>query len=257
MFLQKGRIGELRFLLRNNKKPIIFLKGGKSEVGSLAAKTHTASISGNDTIWRSFLKQNNIIEVESLEQLLNTARLIDCYGASIIENLAVLSISGGYGVVLTDLLEKQGLKIPSFSQDTQKKLKEKFFMVGTSSNNPLDLAAQFFAIHLVYEIVELVLSDDKIHGLVLDLPGFYISIPPRHRDKNGAFQTQVLNILKLAHKHKKPIILLLQHLTRSEKINDFTNQVKENNIPLFGDPMEFIPLLHKISEYKINKEKLI
>lgn len=247
--IKKGRVNDLKEILKNNKKPIIFLKGGKSNVGAEAAKTHTASISGDNIIWSNFLKQYNIIEVESLEQLLNTALLLDCYGTSIVENIAILSISGGYGVVLTDILENYGLNIPRFSQQIQEKLSDKFFMVGTSSRNPLDLAAQFFAIDIVHEIVDLVLSDEKIHALVMDLPGFYLSIPPRHRDKSGTFQNQVINMFKLAHKYKKPIFLIIQHSTRTIKIGDFIQQIKESKIPIFGDPLEFVPLLPKISSH--------
>jgi acyl-CoA synthetase (NDP forming) len=47
-------------------------------------------------------------------------------------------------VILVDLIEKVGINIPPFSPEIQEKLNSKFFMPGTSSKNPLDLAAQFF-----------------------------------------------------------------------------------------------------------------
>jgi acyl-CoA synthetase (NDP forming) len=50
-------------------------------------------------MWETLFKQYNIIEVDSLEQLLFTARLIDCYGPFKLENVAVFSISGGYGLL--------------------------------------------------------------------------------------------------------------------------------------------------------------
>ncbi|GAG70321.1 unnamed protein product, partial [marine sediment metagenome] len=89
--IKEGRIDTLRKILKDNTKPIIVLKGGKSERGSIAAKTHTASISGDNKIWKNFFRQYNIIEVDSLEQLLHSARLIDCYGGFKVHNLAVVS----------------------------------------------------------------------------------------------------------------------------------------------------------------------
>ena len=68
--IKVGRIDDLKKVLEQNKKPIVVLKGGKSETGSIAAKTHTASISGDNRLWDALFKQFNIIEVDSLEQLL-------------------------------------------------------------------------------------------------------------------------------------------------------------------------------------------
>ncbi|MBY9013280.1 MAG: CoA-binding protein [Candidatus Lokiarchaeota archaeon] len=252
--IKEGRIDTLKAILKNNTKPIIVLKGGQSEIGAIAAKTHTASISGNNKIWKNFFRQYNIIEVDSLEQLLHTARLIDCYGGFKLRNLAVISISGGYGVVLADLIEKSGLEVPPFSPNIQSEISKKFFMAGTSPNNPLDFAAQFFAIDIVKEVIDIVLSDKKIDGLVMDLPGFYLTLPPRIKDTQAFFNV-VFEILTLGHKHNKPLILVTQHLTRPKTIKDFLTKIKENKITIFGDPQEFLPLLPKINKYK-NKSKL-
>lgn len=252
--IKEGRIDTLKAILKNNTKPIIALKGGQSEIGAIAAKTHTASISGNNKIWKDFFLQYNIIEVDSLEQLLHTARLIDCYGSFKLQNLAVISISGGYGVVLADLIEKSGLEVPPFSPNIQSEISKKFFMVGTSPNNPLDFAAQFFAIDIVKEVIDIILSDKKIDGLIMDLPGFYLTLPPRIKDTQAFFNV-VFESLNLGHKHNKPLILITQHLTRPTTINNFLTKIKENKITTFGDPQEFLPLLPKIAKYK-NKSKL-
>jgi len=252
--IKQGRIHELRSILKKNKKPIVVLKGGKSETGARAAKTHTASISGDNKIWKNFFRQYNMIEVDSLEQLLHTARLIECYGVFAAKNLAVLSISGGYGVVLVDIIEHHGMKVPPFSSETQQEINKRFFMPGTSSNNPLDFAAQFFAINQVQEIIDILLLDLNIDGLILDLPGFYLTLPPRIQDPS-AFLNVVLESLELGHKHKKPLIVITQHLTRPKNIDEFLINLKEKNIPVFGDPLEFLPLLPKISNFKSNIDK--
>ena len=165
-----------------------------------------------------------------------------------------MSISGGYGVVLADLIEKSGLEVPPFSPNIQSEISKKFFMVGTSPNNPLDFAAQFFAIDIVKEVIDIILSDKKIDGLIMDLPGFYLTLPPRIKDTQAFFNV-VFESLNLGHKHNKPLILITQHLTRPTTINNFLTKIKENKITTFGDPQEFLPLLPKIAKYK-NKSKL-
>ena len=121
-------------------------------------------------------------------------------------------------------------------------------MAGTSPNNPLDFAAQFFAIKIVKEVIDIVLSDKIIDGLVMDLPGFYLTLPPRIKDSKKFFNT-VFESLALGHKHSKPLILITQHLTRPKAVSKFLTKVKEKKIPIFGDPQEFLALLPKISEY--------
>ncbi|UCC18674.1 MAG: acetate--CoA ligase family protein [Promethearchaeota archaeon] len=255
--IKEGRIDDLKQVLEQNKKPIIVLKGGQSETGSIAAKTHTASISGDNRLWEAFLRQFNIINVDSLEQLLYTARLIDFYGCFELNNLAVFSISGGYGVILVDLLEKAGMNIPPFSSDVQDKLKSKFFLPGTSSKNPLDLAAQFFFGNNVYEIIDLALSDKKIDGLILDMPSFYLK-PVFNSKDNQDFEANMIESLNLGHKHNKPLIPIIQRLNNPEERERISKKLIERKVPVFGDPLEFIPLLSKITNYKkrINHSKL-
>jgi len=247
--IKEGRIEDLKKILTQNKKPIVALKGGQSETGSIAAKTHTASISGDNRLWKALFRQFNIIEVESLEQLLNVARLIDNYGIFELNNLAVFSISGGYGVILVDLLEKAGMKVPRFSPEIQDKLKSKFFLPGTSSNNPLDLAAQFFSVISVYEIIDIALSDKKMDGLILDMPSFYLTPVLKSRD-NQEFESYMIESLSLGHKHNKPLIPIIQRLNNPEERERISKKLIERKVPVFGDPLEFIPLLLKISNYK-------
>ncbi len=252
--IKEGRIDTLRNILKYNTKPIIVLKGGQSERGAIAAKTHTASISGDNKIWLNFFRQYNIIEVDSLEQLLHSARLIDCYGGFKVHKLAVVSISGGYGVVLADMIEKIGIHVPPFSQNIQNEISKRFFMAGTSPNNPLDFAAQFFAINIVQEVIDIVLSDKIIDGLVIDLPGFYLTLPVSIKNSE-AFFNLALESLSLGHKHNKPLILIIQHLTRPNTLTDFLTEIEKKKITIFGDPQEFLPLLPKITKFNERLEK--
>jgi len=247
--IKEGRIEDLKKVLNQNKKPIIVLKGGQSETGSIAAKTHTASISGDKRLWEAFFKQYNIIQVNSLEQLLYTARLIDCYGIFKLINLAVFSISGGYGVLLVDLLEKEGMKVPPFTPKIQEKLNLKLLLPGTSSKNPLDLAAQFFFENAVYETIDLALTDKKIDGLILDLPSFYLTTVFKSMD-NQSFESNMIESLCLGHKHNKPLIPIIQRLNRPEERDRISKKLIERSVPVFGDPLEVIPILSKISNYK-------
>ena len=243
----RGKILQKTF--KNINKPIIALKGGRSDKGAIAAKTHTASISGNHKIWKSIFRQSKVMEVNSLEQLLNIANLIDCYGIKKMENAAVFSISGGYGVLLVDLLQEYGIQIPEFSPDVQERLKEQFFIRGTSSKNPLDVAAQLFQGDSIQKIIEIALSDNNMDFLIMDLPSYYFD-PKYFFSPVLDFKEMMIETLCLGKKYGKPLIPILQRTHTPNIQRQIARTLAEKKVPVFGDPMEVIPLLSIINQYK-------
>ncbi|MFO8017300.1 MAG: CoA-binding protein [Promethearchaeia archaeon] len=252
--IDKGRGRILKKVLKQNKKPVIILKGGKSTKGSQAARTHTGSVTGTHTIWEAAFRQFGVISVESLEQLLNTARIIKNYGTFHLEDLAVFSISGGYGVILVDLIEKYGMEVPPFSPKIQEKLKEKFFTLGTSSKNPLDVSAQVYYSDVMHDIIDIALSDPKIDGLIMDLPSWYFNMD-YHLKKDESFEPNMIENLTLGHKYNKPLFPIIQRVNCPEDRRRVTKKLAANNVPVFGEPLEFIPVLEKINDIQRKSRK--
>lgn len=253
--IKEGRGNKLKWVLNQteNNKPIVIVKGGQTDAGSKATLTHTASISGKNKIWKVLFEQFNIIEAESLEQLLHIAYLIESYGFFEMENVAVLSGSGGYGVILTDLVEKAGMKVPNYSPDIQEKLNSLFGIAGTSPKNPLDPSAQVFNVDFVFKIIDLALSDKKIDGIIVDLPSF-IFFQDYDRRKDPSFESKMIECLTLGHKHNKPLIVNIIRANNPEDKERVSRKLIEKKVPVFGDPFEFIPLLPKISRYSKNRK---
>jgi len=252
--IKPDRGKDLQKVLAQNDKPIIMVKGGRTSPGARATKTHTASISGENKLWSALFDQYNIIEVESLEQLVHTAYLIEHYGFFNIEKMAVVSASGGYGVIITDLVEKAGIEVPPFSPHIQEKLDSGFFPVGSSSQNPLDLASIMFFSNKVYKILDIALSDENIDGLIMDNPSFYFA-----QDGFGFFpnfeQGHIENTT-LGYKHNKPLIPIVQRYNSPVEHERLMKKIAEKGVPYFRDPLEVIPLLPKISKYTRNRKKV-
>ncbi len=245
--IKKARGRDLMKVLELNKKPIIVLKGGQTKFGAVAAKTHTASISGENKIWKSIFKKYNVLEVDSLEQLLYAATLVKNYGLFDVKKLAIFSVSGGYGVILTDLICSYGLELPQFSEDIQKQISAKFFAVGTSSKNPLDVSTQFFNSKVMTEVIDIALSDRNIDGLIMDCPAYYFNINFQ-LTKNPAFEDEMVQAFCLGHKHNKPLILIIQHVNFPEERSRVVKKLVEKKVPVFSEPLNFIPLLSKIGK---------
>jgi acetyltransferase len=251
--IKKERGRDLITVLENNRKPIIMVRGGQTKTGSVAAKTHTASISGENQIWTALYEQYNVIEVNSIEQLLHSAYLIEYYGLFDVKNIAVLSSSGGYGVILVDLIEKYGMRVPPFSQEIQEKITANFFTLGTSSKNPLDVSAQVFNSESVYNIIDFALSDENIDGMIVDLPSFYFNADLSFRISiDHEYEDKIVEALTLGHKHKKPLIPIIKRINCPGDRDRLFKKLTEKQVPVFEDPNEFIPLLTKISHFKRN-----
>lgn len=258
--INEGRGEALREVLAQNKKPIVFLKAGKSKSAVIAAKTHTASIAGEYHLWEAIFNQYNIIEVKSVEHLIYAAKLIDCYGTFSFNNAAILVLSGGYGVVLADMLEEEGINVPPFSPEIQDQIDQKFKAVGTGTINPLDVSGHLRNLKLMQELIELVLSDNAIDGIITVLPSFYLSYGSKdgRRNQFSSFENPVSKVLSLGHKFKKPIIVIMQGTIFPKTKEIFAKKFDEIKVASFNDPHEFISLLPKISKYteKVKKMKI-
>lgn len=142
-------------LLKNIKKPVLFLRGGKTQRGQSAVITHTGSLGTKRKIWQAVYKQTSLIEIgSSLDELIDYLYIFyEFYkrkrGLSLKEQInlypkgkRVLTItwSGGMGVIDADCLTELELDMPIFKGKTKEKLLEAHpnFKVGSLSN-PLDL----------------------------------------------------------------------------------------------------------------------
>jgi len=250
--IKAGRGEALIKVLQQNKKPIVVLKAGKSKGAAIAANTHTAAITGEYKIWKAIFDKYNVIEADSVEQLLYSAKIIDSYGIFELKNIAVLSISGGYGVVLVDQIENLGMEVPPFSHEIQNQLNQVLIAVGTSAKNPLDIAAQFRNLKLVKNIVELVLSDKNIDGLIMDLPSFYLNTGYQP-GRTPIMERKIIEIMSLGHSNKKPIIPIIQRSNSPEHRSRVIEILNEKKVPVFNQPLEFLSLLPKISKCATNR----
>ncbi|MBI5593876.1 MAG: acetate--CoA ligase family protein [Deltaproteobacteria bacterium] len=122
-------------------KPIVALKGGKSRKGAEAAMSHTASLSGNGAVISGAMSQAGIIEATDFKQMMDFCRTLATF-PSVPHNLpgrvAVLTYSGGAGIVSADFIENLGLEVADLSFQTRQTLKS-VFPEWMPIANPVDL----------------------------------------------------------------------------------------------------------------------
>jgi len=102
---------------RSEKKPVIFMKVGRSEVGAAAANSHTASLAGEDAIYDEVLRAHGAYRVKSTEEMLDVAYATKPRIFPVGKNLGIVTISGGGGVLMADAASDVGLTVGPMPQD--------------------------------------------------------------------------------------------------------------------------------------------
>jgi acyl-CoA synthetase (NDP forming) len=126
-------------MVLGSTKPIVLLKGGSSEAGAQAAKSHTYSLAGNSRLLNSVLEIAGVIVADDLYQMMDLANaLATVPPIDPACRTAVVTLSGGAGVLACDAMERRGIPIAQLSEETKKKMSE-IFPVWMPVANPIDL----------------------------------------------------------------------------------------------------------------------
>jgi acyl-CoA synthetase (NDP forming) len=125
---------------RAAKKPVVMQKVGRSELGTKAAKSHTASIAGDDAVTEAVMAEFGVYRARNSEEMLDIAHTATrkIYPAG--NTLGVITVSGGAGVLISDVAESLGLAMPEMPVDAQKRLRD--LVPFCAPRNPVDATAQ-------------------------------------------------------------------------------------------------------------------
>ncbi len=126
---------------RAAEKPVVLMKVGRSEVGTAAAASHTASLTGSDAVFDALLRQYNVFRPHSIDEMFDVGYAFA--GGRLPESArtGIITVSGGVGVIMADAAEDAGLELPPLPEATQERMKTLVPFAGT--RNPLDVTAQF------------------------------------------------------------------------------------------------------------------
>ena len=127
---------------RQAKKPVVMMKVGTSAIGQHAAKSHTASIAGDDRVTDAVLAEFGVVRARTTEEMLDIALTATrrIYPAG--NTLGVITISGGAGVLISDAADAVGLALPEMPAEAQARLKS--LVPFAAPRNPVDCTAQAF-----------------------------------------------------------------------------------------------------------------
>ena len=102
------------------KKPIIILKSGSSSAGARAVTSHTGALAGADKAYDAAFKQSAVLRAGSMEELFDMAAAFSSQPLPKGNRIAIVTNSGGPGILTTDQIEKLGMNMARFTADTSR-----------------------------------------------------------------------------------------------------------------------------------------
>jgi acyl-CoA synthetase (NDP forming) len=159
------------------RKPIVMLKGGRSDAGRRAAGSHTGSLAGTWEVYRAACAGARVVLADETEEFFDAIETLVAIPVTrpAGRGVAVVTVSGGPSVIAADTAEREGLEVPALGEATRESLRgllPAFAAVG----NPVDLTPQVEPSRIA-EAVRRVLDESSVAGVVavnvgLDIPEF-------------------------------------------------------------------------------------
>ena len=186
-------------IARQSRKPIILHKSGIGKAGATMAASHTAALSSNDKVVDAALAQAGIIRVRSTAQMMNYVRIFKLPPMKG-RNLAIVSRSGGHGVIAADTAELNGFVLPPFPKEELAKIRKHVRGGIINLQNPMDLG-DLFDLSIYEYVAQMILSNPQIDGMILVHTYGETQCEESHH---------LIKIIKeLSEKHGKPVALCL------------------------------------------------
>jgi acyl-CoA synthetase (NDP forming) len=120
------------------QKPIVLLKGGRSDAGNRAAASHTGAMTSDIKIFEAACRQAGIVLAKEPMDLLDLAAAFSSLPLPEGRRAAIVTLGGGWGVVTADLCAEYGLEVPGLSPQLIEKM-DQLLPAYWSRSNPIDL----------------------------------------------------------------------------------------------------------------------
>jgi acyl-CoA synthetase (NDP forming) len=122
-------------------KPVVVLKGGRTQAGVKAASSHTGAMATDTRIFDAACRQAGIIQVDQPMALLDLSAVFSSLPLPKGRRVAILTLGGGWGVVAADLCTEYGLDVPELSGALIERLNQ-VLPEYWSHGNPVDIVGE-------------------------------------------------------------------------------------------------------------------
>jgi len=151
---------------RSAGKPVIVYKLGVSDDGAAAARSHTGSLAGSAEAFRALFDRAGFVQVDDYEALVEYAKFFAAAGKPLARGVAVVSGSGGAGIIAADMAARHGVPMPQPGEQATSVLKSIVPEFG-AARNPCDPTGQVLSVPESYDKCCRALMGDPQYGVLL------------------------------------------------------------------------------------------
>jgi acyl-CoA synthetase (NDP forming) len=146
------------------RKPIIVFKGGRTQSGISAARSHTGAMAVSDQLFESACRQAGVVLTHSIDEAAVTAAAFVNRPLPRGKRVGIITGGGGLGVIASDFITEMGLEIPKLSSQTLAALGElmpNWWVPG----NPIDLVAGL-DFQIIKPIIEILMKSGEVDSVM-------------------------------------------------------------------------------------------
>ncbi|MHA1713166.1 MAG: acetate--CoA ligase family protein [Candidatus Ranarchaeia archaeon] len=223
-------------------KPVLIIKGGRTENGTRAALSHTGSLSGHDQIYDAAFKQAGILRMPDFEELFDLSKCITMQPLPEGPRVLVLTNGGGAGVLSVDACYFNGLEVPELSSGLQKRL-QSMFPPHVAVKNPVDLTGDTDSARYELALTEVL----KTHEVDMSLVILMVQVPLLEMDI-------VDRLSSISQKSDSPIVVCTFGGAFTGRV---ARMIEDRGLPTIPTPeraAKALANLYRLSQYR--KESL-
>ncbi len=156
-------------------KPVVAVKSGNTAAGSRAVSSHTGSLAGSARAYEAAFKQTGVLRADTIEELFDYSLALAYQPPLKGRNIAVVTNAGGPGVMATDAIERNALKLATLGPETLETLRERL-PAAANVFNPIDVIGDALADRYEHAL-KAVFDDPHVDGVLAILtPQVYTQI---------------------------------------------------------------------------------
>lgn len=251
----------------SRKKPIVVLKGGRTQKGEKAAASHTGAMASDSRVFNAACRQSGIIQVNQPMELLDLSAVFSSLPLPKGKRVAIMTLGGGWGVITTDLCLENGLQVPELPQEIIDRL-SRILPPFWSHGNPVDIVGEgdpavpktclreLMQWHGCDAVIHL-----GIHGKRVLVGNMIESVlradPTVNKEHAGLFSEAVIRfeddyarfVVELTHEYQKPVLgvsLLTDGISRTL----YPCEGYEYRSVFFSSPERAVKALSGMVEYQ-------
>lgn len=223
-------------------KPIILLKAGRHQAGSVAAQTHSGMAAVSDAVFQAAVRRAGVVRVANVGQLFYASKALASKFRPQGNRLAIITNGGGPGAMAADRAGDVGIPLAKLSNETMAVL-NKCLPTTWSHANPIDITGDATP-ERYRDAILAVAQDEGVDSMLVMLSPQAMTQP----------MEVAKAVVEVSEQTPKSMICCWMG---EEQVASARKLLEDSGIPAFRMPETAIELFHHISTYYRNQKLLL